>query len=281
MKRIILIYALSISLALPALAYEATTTNDNTTSSARSIKREIENEKKAARERITDLRAEYKSGAKAFAETFKNISREEKKEFRAKRDDARTELKQRKEEFKGSLEQARLSLKETLQRKREKLKQELAKVKNEIKANRIEKIDAQLEKLNIRLTDHFVNILDRLDKILDNIASRAQKAEAHGRDITDVTAAIESAQTKVGSARGAVLTQAEKIYSISIGSDDSIKIDVGAARKLLHGDLTTARNIVKSAREAVHLTATTLAKIPNVDEMEVENEDNEDSANGN
>ncbi len=118
-----------------------------------------------------------------------------------------------------------------------------------------------------------------MDEILKKIASRADKAQAHGRDVSEVKTLIAEAATVIGAARQAILNQSGKTYTIAISATSTdagaatstaLRIDVGRTRQALHADLVKVREMVFAAREAVRKAAVALAQIPKVDELEVE-----------
>ncbi len=112
-------------------------------------------------------------------------------------------------------------------------------------------------------------VLYKLEKVLDNIGTRAGKAEANGRDVSAVKTAITDAQNAIATSRTAIQTQAGKTYTIVINTENTLRQDVGQARQALHTDLVKIRDTVKAAYDAVRKAATTLAQIQNVDNLEV------------
>jgi len=115
---------------------------------------------------------------------------------------------------------------------------------------------------------------------LKGISSRADKAEAHGLDVSGVRALVVNAETAIASARDSIADQAGKTYSIDITTEDNLRSDVGETRKMFRGDLDALREIVKDVRSVIREVAVGLAQIPKVDEYEVEEESsNQDDDN--
>ncbi|MBI4117180.1 MAG: hypothetical protein HY451_00595 [Parcubacteria group bacterium] len=148
------------------------------------------------------------------------------------------------------------------------LKERLEKVKNEQKRKIVERISQQLDELNARMNNHFGQVLDRLEKVLANIVSRVDKAEANNWDVSAARAMIKSAEEAIASARTAIEAQKARTYTPEITGDEAkLKIEVGEARKALHGDLTGVRQKVKAAFEFVKAVAKALAQSPRIDQL--------------
>lgn len=244
MGKIFLSLLLNLTLVAPALA--------DTTTSPREVKRELRQEirdtKKDVREEIKDKRKEV---------------REEVKETREK---AREEIKEKRETFKKDLEVKRDELKKRIETKREELKTRLEKIKDERKKNLVQKIDRSLDALNDRRVRHYTAVLDQIEKVLERIDKRIERAEERGLNVTAVKAAEEAAKVAIAKSREAIKVQASKTYTITIGTEETLRENVRRSRQALHNDLKNVEATVKAAREAVRKTATALAQIPRVDE---------------
>jgi len=217
---------------------------------------------------------QYREAAKEAVETLRHQLQEAKGEatqnFLRIRLEARRELELRRDEFIRNMEDARQELRRRLEERRQELKNRLEQIKNDTKRRLSERIYDNLNALNERLTIHFGNALTQLEEVLDRIASRTDKAEANGYEVSAIRAAITAAQGAIELARDAVEAQAQKVYTFQVNTEETLRLDVGEARKLLHGDLTAVRDMVKAAREAVHDAGITLLEIPQVDELELE-----------
>lgn len=182
------------------------------------------------------------------------------------REKLKKELEQKKEEFKKSIDATKAEIKEKVEAKRAELKERLAKIKDERKKEIVERIAKQLNELNERTLNHFSNVLEKLDAVLLRISSRADKVESRGLDVKTVRAAISEAKNAIAASRAAITAQSAKVYTVTISTEDTLKIDVGKARQMLHDDLAKVRETVKAAREAVRKALVILAQIPKVDE---------------
>ena len=111
------------------------------------------------------------------------------------------------------------------------------------------------------MLDHYSNILDQLGNILNRISDRAGKDKDKGMDITTVTNAVNNSTVAIKTARDAIVVQTGKTYPITVTTEDKLKTDVGAARKLLHDDLVKVRNLVIAVRDAVHSATSALAQL--------------------
>lgn len=251
MQKIFLSLLLSLVLATPALA--------NNTASPREVKRELRQE---IRDTKKDVREEIKDKRKEVREEVKE-AREKIKETREK---AREEIKEKRETFKKDLEVKRDELKKRLETKREELKVRLEKIKDERKKNLVQKIDRSLDALNDRRVRHYTAVLDQIEKILERIDKRIERAEERGLNVTAVKAAEETAKVAIARSREAVKVQATKTYTITVGTEETLKENIRRARQALHNDLKNVEATVKAAREAVRKTAVALAQIPRIDE---------------
>ena len=182
------------------------------------------------------------------------------------RERVRSEIMEMRDDFKTRMDAEKAELQGEIQDKREALRAQLQKVKDERKREVVERIDVRLDALNDRMLDHFSNVLDRLEDVLERIASRADKAEGRGLDVSTVRTAITDALSSITSARSAVQVQAGNTCIVTVTTENNLRVDVGKARKCLHDNLTVVREAVKAAKEAVRRAATTLAQIPRVDE---------------
>ncbi|MBI4085895.1 MAG: hypothetical protein HY433_01465 [Candidatus Liptonbacteria bacterium] len=224
----------------------ATTFAQQTTSSAPSGVREESREirREIRRENIQDMR----------------------QNARERRAELKTQMQEKREEFKKTIEAKREELKNEIEARKEALKIRLKAIKDERKKLAVERIDDGLGKMNARMTAHFTDVLDKLADVLGRIVSRTDKAADGGLDVSAVRTAVTEAESAIASARSAVAAQAGKAYSITVTTEDTLRADVGGARKALHDDLKKVQDAVKAAREKVRKAATTLAQIPGVDQ---------------
>lgn len=221
-------------------------------------KESMQEERREFKEALITEKKDLKTEVQTQRETLK-------KETMDKREAVRKAAEEKRDEFRNTVETKRAELKKRIEDERVKLKERLAKIKDERKKALVEKIAKQLNDLNENRVKHFTEFLDKLDKVLDRIISRTDKA-AEKADVGAVRSGIEAAKAAIVAAREAVKVQAAKTYTVTVTTEDKLKVDVGAARKALHDDLQKVSDAVKLAREKVHDSATTLAKIPRVDE---------------
>jgi hypothetical protein len=244
------------------------------------------NEKKELNDALRCLEFEKRDDGtlvcKRFSEDIKvKVLRNEIKEkFETKREEAKKGLERRREEFKERLEEERKEAKTRFEVKREELKEEVAKIKDERKQETVNRLYERVNELNERTTDRFSDVLEKMEKILDNIASRADKAEVHELDVSAVRTAINDVHGVITSARTAVEAQAGRVYSFDVITEENLRTDVGEVRQMLHGDLTAVKETVQAAHVFVRNAATTLAQIPRVDNLEVETKEPENRGSG-
>lgn len=227
------------------------------------VKTDLQNKKdnvkadlKDAKTNAVNVLKDKKSGAVA---DFKAAAEQKRESFKAL-------AEQKREEFQQLKEAKREEIKNKAEAARTQLKAKLVKIKDEKKKAIVERVDNRIVELNNNQMDHLSNVLDQLDKVLLKINDRTDAAAAKGRDVTAVRTAIESAKTGIAAARAAIVAQSGKVYTITITTESKLGTDVGKATKLVHADIVGVREKVKTAREAVHKAATTLAQAYRVPE---------------
>ncbi len=191
------------------------------------------------------------------------------KQFQNRQTEIKNLLQQKRTEFQNRLEAKRTELKDKIQTKREELKQRLQGLKDENKKKIVEKIDRNIDALNEKILKHFSSVLEHLENVLAKIISRIEKAKANGRDTISAETAVQAAEMAISSTRAAIELQTNKIYTIATSTEDTLRLEVGKARQVLHTDLVKVRDTVFAAREAVKKAAAELHKIQGIDELEV------------
>ena len=212
----------------------------------------------------SDVREEARQSLKDFKGNLQQ-------ELQMRRQEAQQLIEQKREELKQQIETKREEAKTKIEAAREQLKQKLTTIKDERKKQIVEKLGADIQELNSRRVEHFTNVADKLDKVLANIKSRMDKAEANGKDVTAVKAAITSAESAITAARTAITAQAGEVYTIAVSTEAKLKTDVGVTRQKLQNGLEVVRKALQAAHDAVRNVATTLAQIPRVDSEVGEN----------
>lgn len=228
------------------------------------ILEEAKNVREEARDKIQAVREEVKAVIQA-----KQLAPEVLKEFQAKQGAIRAELKTRQEEFRKTFEAKREEAKQQLETRREEFKKSIETVRDERKKQVAERIFSDVNSLNAKAVENLKKATDQIEEVLNRVFSRAEKAAANGNDIIGVTAAGESAKTAIREARAAIETQVSKTYSVAVSSEEILRANLKQIRDQLHFNLEAVKNKVKAARDAVRVTAVTLAQIPKVDELEV------------
>lgn len=175
-------------------------------------------------------------------------------------------VKEKREEFKAELKIKREEAKTRIETMRVSFKEDLEKIKDENKKISAEKIVDAIEALNIRLTDQLSDKVNQIENVLVSIESRIAKAESRGLDVTSVKAEVEKAKIAIASARTSISNQASKVYEVNVTSESTLRAEMKILRDTFNKDIKAVREKVKDAHVAVRVTATTLAKIPNIDE---------------
>ncbi|MBX4205740.1 hypothetical protein KW795_00930 [Candidatus Microgenomates bacterium] len=165
--------------------------------------------------------------------------------------------KQKREEAQTKREAARDEFKEKLQTIKDTKKQQI-----------VSKIDENISTLNQKWVDKWNEVLTRLTEILAKIQTRTDKAQANGKDVAQITAAIADTQTAISTAQTAVDAQASKTYTITITSETGLGTDVKTTINSFHNDIKNTRESVEAARKAVGDVLKTLKTIVGEDSGE-------------
>ena len=245
--------------------------------SVNEARQEFRQEIEEKRTRVLEERQVLRNEWRERVGEIKNLPTEERDEMlKAIIEERKNEFRERAEEWKRSFEEKRAEWKANIETKRAELKEELQKIKDERKKQVVEKIDEQIAALNERMLNHFSKVLDQMETVLTNISTRADRAEARGVDTTGTRGAIEDTYAAIEVSRAAIEAQFDKVYTIEIGSEETLKVDVGEVRRMLHDDLESIRNTVKEAHDAIRSATVMLAQsIPTqVDDGSIEEPDN-------
>lgn len=175
-------------------------------------------------------------------------------------------VKEKREAFKVDLEAKKVEVKAKVDEMRAKFKESLAKVKDENKQTIAINISDTLASLNVKLTTELSLKVDQIENVLVSIQSRITKAEGNGVDVTTAKAQVEKAKIAIDSARTAITTQSGKTYETTITSEATLKAQMKTLRDSFKKDIKVANDAVKQAHIAVKTIATTLVKIPKIDE---------------
>ena len=168
------------------------------------------------------------------------------------------------EAFKAELATTRAEVKTKIEEHKSLLRERLQEIKDTRKQEAVERIDTQLNTINEKLTTMMASFVDQIERVLDGVESRADKAEANGKDVTEVRAKIAAADSAIADARIAIKAQAGKTYDMNITTEASLRTDVQSTRNQLKNDLEAVRATIKKAHEAVRAAIKSLAQIPGI-----------------
>lgn len=175
-------------------------------------------------------------------------------------------VKDKREEFKTEFEAIKEQAKLKIAEMKTNFKESLKNIKDENKKISAEKIVDTIQGLNAKTTDNFSNKIDQIENVLVSIESRISKAESRGLDVSSVKTQVEKAKIVIAEARNSVLAQSQKVYITNITDEATLKIEMKKIRDAYSKDIKAVREKVKLAHFAVRDTATTLAKIPKIDD---------------
>ncbi len=194
-------------------------------------------------------------------------------ELRAKQQELRESFEERRSEFRETLEEKKVELHKQLDQKKVEVRERVRViVADEQKQVIIERVYDKVNALNERFAGRSTEVLDKLDVVLSNVVSRTDKAEAVGRDVDLVRSAVTEAQNMLVAARALVAEQAQKSYSFEISSEETLRSDVGESRDRLQENLEGVKEKIREVHSAIREAAVALAQIPNVDDIEIEEE---------
>ena len=154
--------------------------------------------------------------------------------------------------------------------KREEFKQRLTEIRDERKRRIVELIDLRIDAMHGRWVEHWNKVLARLSEILAKIESRANKAEAAGRDESGVRAAIATANVAIAAAQDAVNELAGKTFVIEITDEQGLGQNVRDAIHAARVEFVAVREKVREARQAVIDALHSLKAIRGVDNLEAD-----------
>ena len=189
-----------------------------------------------------------------------------REEHKVQMEDAIESIKLKREEFKTEMENKKEETKLRMEEMKTKFKESLKVVKDENKKVSAEKIIDTIQSLNIKITDQLSQKIDQIENVLVGIESRIKKAENNGIDVSSVKTEAEKAKTAIADARKLISTQSEKIYEVTITDEAGLKAEMKKLRDTFRKDIKAVNENIKLAHQAVKNTATTLAKIPKIDE---------------
>ncbi|MSU74159.1 hypothetical protein EXS57_00060 [Candidatus Kaiserbacteria bacterium] len=262
-------------------------------------KERMEAAREEAKAKTDTIRAEVKAGTTAVREEMKakaeairaetktdtTMTREEvKAKIEALREESKVRIEAAREEAKVRLETIREESKERMKLEREKVTQRVTEIKDKKRQQTAEKLASKFENLNKAWTDRFTARLDRLNAVVLKMETRVATAVTNGKDVTAVTASIQTAKNLIATAQTEVTTQAGKSYTpdtstitataetaaTTEGQEELVKALKTAFQTLhttLFKDLFALRDgSMTTARKAVQDALVVLGKVPGVDE---------------
>ena len=244
------------------------------------VRQNIREQRQETRQGAQELRQEARPGTpQERQDTRQNIQeqrQETRQEVRQERQEARQEVRQERraeaqqkiQEVRENIKQRRQEIKEKVIEKREQVKERLQTIKDQRKQKIAERLYEQMNNLNIKVAERLFLIVDKLEAVLGRVETRTEKAGQNGGDVSAVRTAIEGAQNAISASRAAIETQAQKVYTFEVNTEETLKNDIGVARQALRDDLQQVRQTIVTAREAVKKAAVALAQIPRVNEYE-------------
>ena len=140
-------------------------------------------------------------------------------------------------------------------------------VKDQRRQQIVLRIDSKIKETNANRAEYFVSALNQIEDALSRVISRTNKAETAGNDVTAVRGLITTTAAAITTSRSAVSAEANKIYDISVVSDDNLKLDVGMTRQRFVNDLKAVRDTISAARDSVRAAIIALGGIQGVDEL--------------
>jgi DNA repair exonuclease SbcCD ATPase subunit len=187
---------------------------------------ELKTAREAKKAEMTKLREEQKDKYKKMLELQKQKSEKYREEIAAKKEEAQEAFKDKREAFEDKLET----------------------IRDERKQEIVENLDEKINTLNDRRTTQMIDHLGKMSEILIKVEERA---DASGKDTATVDAAISAAQGAIAAAKAKASEQAAKEYVITIGTDETLKTDVGVVMNTLQTDLKSAQALIVEARHKV------------------------------
>lgn len=133
------------------------------------------------------------------------------------------------------------TIKETQASREAILRTKLRAFKNQKKASAAARISTNLNQINQKQVEQMQKHLETMSQILDKLEVRVNQG----------TPAIASAREAWASASAAIVTQAQKDYTIKVTSEAKVREDAKTLRDALHADLLALRKTVLNTKQAI------------------------------
>jgi len=233
---------------------------------------ELNNVREKQQQKIEETKKEFRKNVTSVdrARLLIQNNPEIVREFQAKRNELQKEFEKRKEEMHQAIIQKQEEARKTFEERKQELQRNLQKIKDDKKIERAKHIFDQFDIIKNKNIERLRILFTNLDSILQRVRTRAEKASAHGVDISNVFSLIDTAQQGIIDGRALVESEAGKTYSVSISSEETIKSDFEKTRDELKNDIEKIQNNLKSIHEMIKNAVEALAKIPNVNELEIQ-----------
>ncbi|MBK5215500.1 MAG: hypothetical protein JJE53_01685 [Candidatus Pacebacteria bacterium] len=185
------------------------------------------------------------------------------------------QIKLRREEFQKELNIKREENKLRIEEIKSNFKENIKTIKDENKKIASEKIVATINEINARRTEQLAEKLNQIKNVLISINSRITKAENKILDVAALSTKQSAAQAAIDKANDAIAAQMGVSYSVteSLTDEAVLRTEMKNLRDKFQKDIKALNEVVKAAHAATVELATSIAKIPNVDEEEVEEND--------
>ena len=190
--------------------------------------------------------------------------------FEHRREEAKEIIESRRASFKLEIEAQRAEGERTRAERKAQLESRLKEFKDTAKAEIAARVDGSLAAISENRVAFFTEAVNRIERVLDMIESRADKAEANGKDVAAVRSRISAAGDAIVTARAAVAVQAGKDYTAAVDAEAGAKNAFSKTRDQLRTDLAAVRTAVKAAYDAVKAAAAELATVPGIKDVEIE-----------
>lgn len=210
---------------------------------------------------VTDSTTSAQTALRKNTEPLRALKQDAKTDLKTNRLELKSELKMREDTLKTKILEQRRELEASTSAQRQLFKAQLATIKDATKKELVTKIDAKFSTVNTEKTTKMSEALQKLSSALSKISDKATTLKTAGKDTTTLDAAITTANSSLEAAESAVTIQAGKEYVATIGTESTLKTNVGTTMKQLQLDLQTTNKTVITAKQAVMTALMELKKL--------------------
>lgn len=150
-----------------------------------------------------------------------------------------------------TIQEERKQVKATVAKEKEAFKQKLQEIRDVHKKQIVERIDTRLPQINERSTTRMQHALTEMATRVTTMKETAKKLSDQGADVTAIDAAIATADAAVSSASAAVTEQMAKEYTLTITTEENLRLTIGPVVKQMTTDLKATYASVVAAHLAV------------------------------